>query len=167
LLQANCIINCYCAIQDYVRICLVSSLIRQTKAWNRKMSRKLRRRDLRSSKCIHGHYDPLKNFSLFTCTLKIQAAHSSKMSLTIYQSTCLCMTEDMNLQSSRNYPFQKRNSLQLKCFNYTCLLESLCFSQDFRPIAVQKVSPCPFLKLAYLYIACVIISSMAFWCILN
>lgn len=164
--------NCHCAILDHVWICLVSFLIRQTKAWNRKMSRKLRRGDLRSSKCIHGHsrhalYDPLKIFSLFTCTLKIQAARSSEMSLTIYQSTCLRMTEDMNLQSFRNYPFQKRNYIQWKCVNYTCLLESLCFSQDFRPLAVQKASPCLFLKLAYLYMTVVTISSMAFRYILN
>jgi hypothetical protein len=70
-------------------------------------------------------YDPWKIFPLLTWSLKIQAARSYEMSLTIYESTCLHVTEDMKLQCFRNYPFQKRNYIQLKCINYTCLLESL------------------------------------------
>jgi hypothetical protein len=113
----------------------ISFLIRRTKAWNRKMICKLRRRDLRFSKraredSSHVGYDLLKIFPLFTWILKIKAARSTEMSLTIYQSTCLRITEDINLQSYRIYPFQKRNYMQLKCVTYICLLESLCFSQD-------------------------------------
>jgi hypothetical protein len=125
----------------------ITFLIRQAKEQNRKMNRKYIRRDLKLSMRAHGDsrhvvYNLLKIFPWFTWTLKIRAARFSELSLTIYEPTWLHITEDMNLQGYINCSFPKRSYIQLKCVNYTFLLEGSCPSQDCRPITVQIPTPC-------------------------